>query len=194
MAFPRRRLMSMTRRAALVGASLTVALAVVAWLGASADTSPLKRVEAPWTVARDVAYGPLEHQRLDLVYDKSLSPLRPAIVMIHPGGWMQGDKSAYHGWMGPYAREGYVTVSVDFRPSGVARFPAAVEDVELALRWLRDHAADYGVDPERIGVTGYSSGAHLAMMLARRENGVKAAVCVSGVYDFLMETRGAFPN
>jgi acetyl esterase/lipase len=170
------------------------ALAVVAWMGASAETSPLGRIEAPLAVARDVAYGPLEHQRLDLVYDKTRSRLRPAIVMVHPGGWMQGDKSAYHGWMGPYAREGYVTVSVDFRPSGAAKFPAAVEDVELALRWLRDHAADYGIDPARIGVTGWSSGAHLAMTLALKENGVKAAVCVSGVYDFLMETHGAFPN
>jgi acetyl esterase/lipase len=184
----------MKRRTALLAASLTAALAVVAWLGVSTDTSPLARLEKPWAAARDVAYGAGEHQRLDIVYDRTLSRPRPAVVMIHQGGWTQGDKSAYHGWMAPFARSGYVTVSVNFRPSGVDRYPAAVDDCELALRWLRDHATSYGVDPARIGVTGWSSGAHLAMMLALRGNEVKAAVCVSGVYDFLMEAAGAFPN
>lgn len=120
---------------------------------------------------------------------------------------MQGDTSAYHGMMAEYARLGYVTASLDFRPSGTAVFPAAFQDCRKALRWLRARAGTYGIDPRRIGVTGHSSGAHLAMLLALADEEfeletdgsgtsgrVQAAVCVSGVYDFLMEERGSFPN
>ncbi len=120
---------------------------------------------------------------------------------------MEGDKSSYQRSMVRYAQLGYVTVSINFRPSGKAEFPAAIEDCKLAIRWLRTHAATYGVDPDRIGVTGWSSGAHLAMLLALSDDEfnqgkespgvssrVQAAVCVSGVYDFLMEKQGQFPN
>lgn len=118
---------------------------------------------------------------------------------------MQGDKSAYHGMLAEYARLGCVTASLDFRPSGTAVFPAAFQDRRKALRWLRARAGTYGIDPRRIGVTGHSSGAHPAMLLALADEEfeietdgsgtsgrVQAAVCVSGVYDFLMEERGSF--
>ena len=174
------------------------AVAVVAALGALRDNSPLGQAPASLAVVRNVAYGPEAHHRLDLVHGRDVARLRPALVMIHPGGWMQGDRSAYHGWMVPYARLGYVTVSLDFRPSTVAPYPAAIRDVQRAVRWLRTNAAAYGVDPARIGVTGHSSGAHLAALLAFEpdEDGgrVQAVVAISGVYDFLMKERGAFPN
>ena len=191
----------------LVGVSIAAAVVVVAILAYSVDTSPLASLPDHLTVERDVSYGPSEYQLLDIAYEQSTSRLHPAIVMIHQGGWMEGDKSSYHDLMVRYAPLGYVTVSIDFRPSGEARFPAALEDCRLAIRWLRVHAATYGVDPERIGVTGWSSGAHLAMLLALSDDEVdqtgeyqgvssrvQAAVCVSGVYDLLMEERGQFPN
>jgi len=190
-----------------VAASLSAVLATVALAGYLVDSSPLADLADPLAVQRDVSYGPGAHHVLDIAYDRALARLRPAIVMIHPGGWMQGDKAAYHGLMADYARLGYVTVSINFRPSGVAKYPAAIEDCKRAIRWLRFHAATYGVDPKRIGVTGWSSGAHLAMLLALSDDSfekddefqgvsgrVQAAICVSGVYDFLMERRGRFPN
>ncbi len=162
------------------------------------DKAPLLKMPANLELRRDVPYGPLGHQALDLLHDPAPSPPRPAIVMIHPGGWMMGDKSAYHGLMIEYAQMGYVTVSINFRPSGVATFPAAFDDGRLALRWLRANATSCGVDPARIGVTGWSSGAHLAMLLALADGDaaerVQAAVCFAGVYDFLMDRQGAFPN
>lgn len=188
-------------------AFLVAAGVVVAILGSSVDTSPLARLPDSLAVARGVSYGPGKHHTLDVAYERARSRPRPAIVMIHPGGWMRGDKSAYHALMAEYAQRGYATVSINFRPSGAARFPAALQDCKRAVRWLRVHAADYGVDPGRIGVTGWSSGAHLAMLVALTDDDfekggespgvssrVQAAVCVSGVYDFLLQNGGRFPN
>ncbi len=178
-----------------VSGVLSVALAVVVLLAFTRDPSALADLPETQAVEREVSYGPGPYHTLDIVYERARARLRPAILMIHPGGWMQGDKSAYHGLMAEYAGLGYVTASLDFRPSGVAPFPAAIDDCRLALRWLRALAARFGVDPERIGVTGWSSGAHLAMLLAvSGEERVQAAACVSGVYDLLLEEGGAFPN
>ena len=65
-----------------------------------------------------------------------------------------------------YALKGYVTLSIDYRLHGDSPFPASMEDVDCAVRWLRAHASEYDVDPERIGAYGHSAGAHLALMLA----------------------------
>jgi len=173
------------------------------------DPSPLTHLPDGLEVRRDVPYGNHKYHKLDIVSARDRVLPRPAIVMIHEGAWMAGDKSSYHSLMAEYAQLGYVTASIDFRPSTVARFPAAVEDCRRAVRWLRMHASEFGIDPKRIGVMGYSSGAHLAMMLALDDQAdprkgaapdshgssrVQAAVCVSGVYDLLLEEKGDFPN
>ncbi|MGC9472348.1 MAG: alpha/beta fold hydrolase [Bacteroidales bacterium] len=96
------------------------------------------------------------------------SELRPALVIVHGGGWAAGSKSVdvYQKMMLDYARKGYVTINVEYRLTGEAPFPACIEDVKCAVRWLRAHADQYRVDPERIGGYGHSAGAHLALMLA----------------------------
>ena len=175
-----------------ITAALAAAFAGVLGFAFTRDPSPLARLPSPMAAVRDAAYGPGPSHRLDVAFEPGRP--RPAVVMIHPGGWMQGDKSAYHALMAEYAAFGYATVSLNFRPSGVARFPAAIDDCRLALRWLRANAPAYGIDPARIAVMGWSSGAHLAMLLALTDGDVQAVVAVSGVYDFLMEERGAFPN
>jgi acetyl esterase/lipase len=79
-----------------------------------------------------------------------------------------GSKSdpVYQKMMLDYALKGYVTINVNYRLTGEAPFPACIEDVKSAVRWLRAHAASYHVDPDRIGGYGHSAGAHLALMLA----------------------------
>lgn len=166
-----------------VAGLIVAALAVVAWLGATHDTSILARAPGALAVERDLDYGPAA---LDLARPKGVGP-RPAILMIHPGGWFSGDKTAYHALMLEYASLGYVAVSLNFRHEP---FPAPLDDLRRALAWLRQRE---DVDPARIGVMGWSSGAHLALLLATTEN-VRAAVGFAGVYDFLMETSGPFPN
>ncbi len=91
----------------------------------------------------------------------------PALVIVHGGGWRSGDKGGGQWRSLPlqYASKGYVCISLNYRLTGEAPFPACLEDVKCAVRWLRAHAAEYGVDPDRIGAYGNSAGAHLVSML-----------------------------
>jgi acetyl esterase/lipase len=89
----------------------------------------------------------------------------PAILWLHGGGWERGDKNGSSGARF-LAAEGFVTASIYYRLSVEAKFPADVEDCKCAVRYLRANAARYGVDPDRIGVAGASSGGHLALLVA----------------------------
>jgi acetyl esterase/lipase len=111
---------------------------------------------------------------LDLAMPKQpAKKLRPAIVVIHGGGWIEGDKSSFSvfknrppGNIIEFARLGFVAVTINYRLSREAPFPAALDDCRTAVRWLRAHASEYQVDPERIGAWGNSAGGHLALLLA----------------------------
>lgn len=87
----------------------------------------------------------------------------PAVIYIHGGAWMYGDRTANRSAF--LAARGFFTVSIDYRSSLQARFPAQLEDARAAVRWLRANAARYQVDPERIGIWGHSAGAHLAALV-----------------------------
>lgn len=122
-------------------------------------------------IIKDIAYreGDSDAWRLDLAMPtEQTEELRPALVIIHGGGWRAGSKSVdvFQKMMSEYAKKGYVTINIDYRLTGEAPFPACIEDVKCAVRWLRAHAEQYHVDPNRIGAYGHSAGAHLAMMLA----------------------------
>jgi len=122
-------------------------------------------------VVRDIPYraGDSNAWRLDLaMLAAQPGELRPALVIVHGGGWREGSRNVdvFQKMMTDYAKKGYVTVNIDYRLTGEAPFPACIEDVKCAVRWLRAHAGEYQVDPERIGAYGHSAGAHLALMLA----------------------------
>jgi acetyl esterase/lipase len=110
-------------------------------------------------------YGERE-VKLDLYRPKERKDPVPAIVCIHGGGWFKGERSSMTNLAMALAARGFVTVSISYRLSGEAKFPAAIEDVKAAVRWLRANAATYGIDPANIGVTGLSAGGHLAALLA----------------------------
>lgn len=90
----------------------------------------------------------------------------PAIVCIHGGGWQKGTRATHGNLAKALAARGYVTVTISYRLSGEARFPAQIQDCKAAVRWLRANAKKYGVDPEKIGAAGLSAGGHLAALLA----------------------------
>jgi acetyl esterase/lipase len=98
---------------------------------------------------------------------------RPAVVHFHGGGWRTGERSslgpAVDGLglspIGQLADAGFVVASADYRLSTGATFPAQLEDAKAAVRWLRSHAAEYGVDPHRIYAWGDSAGGHLAALV-----------------------------
>ena len=127
----------------------------------------LKRTPDGVTVLPDIAYREGNNAwKLDLAMSKEHSDApRPAIVYIHGGGWKKGDKRGKGiGAVLDYAAKGYVCISVNYRLDVDKK--ACVEDVKCATRWLRAHAEEYNLDPDRIGAAGNSSGGHLALMLA----------------------------
>ncbi len=102
---------------------------------------------------------------LDLYSPKDRSQPAPAVIFIHGGAWKSGNREVYHYYCAKFAERGYVAATVSYRLSAVAPFPAAVEDVKCAVRWLRANAERLGVDPDRIAAAGGSAGGHLSMML-----------------------------
>ena len=130
----------------------------------------LRAADPAHRVTSDVAYLPTERaEKLDLYVpvQRAAGALSPAVVWVHGGGWMRGDKAegSAKEICATLAEAGYVTASINYR-IGASAWPQNVRDVKSAIRFLRAHAAEYGIDPERIGVGGASAGAHLAMMAA----------------------------
>ncbi len=116
---------------------------------------------------QDVEYGKGgdEVLHLDIARPEKESPPRACVVVIHGGAWRAGNKSAHTNIVFDLAKRGYVAATVQYRFCPKHRFPAQVEDVKCAVRYLRAHADKYGIDPKRIGAVGFSAGAHLSMML-----------------------------
>ncbi len=100
--------------------------------------------------------------RLYVAYTPGSDP-KPAVIHFHGGGWRKGNPSEKTArWL---AEEGFVGISVEYRLSSEAIFPAAVHDCKTSVRWTRANAEKYGIDPDRIGVFGGSAGGHLAALL-----------------------------
>ena len=107
-------------------------------------------------------------QKLDLYLPETRvgeGPL-PVIVFIHGGGWQNGDKTSGAGKVAPFVASGkFAGVSIGYRLSAEAQWPAQIHDCKAAIRWIKAHAAEYGLDPGRIAVWGTSAGGHLVAML-----------------------------
>jgi acetyl esterase/lipase len=117
-------------------------------------------------VYRDVAYAQdSPAQRLDLYLPATGKPPYPVLVGIHGGGFISGDKddgqitAALQG-----LTRGYAVANLDYRLAPEAPFPAAIVDVEAAIRWLRAHAGEYGLDGSRVALWGDSAGGNLAAL------------------------------
>ena len=129
------------------------------------------------TVLRDLEYaryelGGQEHALLlDLYLPEQSTPKPfPLLIYIHGGGWIEGSKDNCPG--ATFAQRGYTMACVSYRLPDLTggcpqarSFPAQIHDVKAAVRWLRGHAEEYGLDPERFGAMGDSSGGHLAALL-----------------------------
>lgn len=125
------------------------------------------------TVERDVVYASRDgvELKLNIARPRASNPLHPAIVFVHGGGWRYGDRGIYLDEAQEAARRGYVAATISYRltdpdEAGLARnpFPAQIEDVKSAIHWLRFHAREYNIDPNRLGVMGKSAGGHLSLL------------------------------
>ncbi|MGB7086492.1 MAG: alpha/beta hydrolase [Phormidesmis sp.] len=128
---------------------------------------------------------------LDL-YQPSRPGQYPVILTIYGGSWMRGTPAESERLSRFLAARGYVVAAIDYRHEPDHRFPAQLQDVRAALAFVRDHADDYEIDPNRIGLLGWSAGAHLAMLTgfqpgAKVQSKVQSIVSYYGPIDL---TRG----
>lgn len=151
-------------------------------------------------VTRDIVYRRVAGTvlKLDVVAPADGGAGRPAIMQIHGGSWVMGDKGE-QGWplMSHLAANGWVCFNLNYRLSPGATFPDHLIDLKAGLAWIREHADEWGIDPDFIAVTGGSAGGHLAALMALTANdpeyqpgfeeadtSLQAAVPLYGVYDF----------
>jgi acetyl esterase/lipase len=180
--------------------------------GVQPDASPLHGLRHPFRMRREgvetirnVEYGaPLPGDKgrrnlLDIVRPVAPGERRPALLQIHGGGWVIGDKEQQgQPLMAHLASRGWVCFAINYRLSPQATFPDHIVDVKRAIRWIRAHAAEQGADPDFLCVTGGSAGGHLSALAAVSANDPRfqpgfeevdtrlaAAVPFYGVYDFL---------
>ncbi len=202
---PRRTQSTVTRRTALAGlgaGALGLAFAGTAHPASAQDDTP-----ETLQYQTDVVYGTAGGVDLilDVVRPSDRPAPRPAVVVIHGGGLIQGSRWDHGEAAIALALAGYATFTIEYRlfsqEDGANPWPAQLDDAQRAVRWVRANAAAYGVDPDRIGAFGFSSGGQLAAFLATRETRDNAdpeladysskatcAVTLGGLFDF------TFPN
>ena len=129
-------------------------------------------VPADLEAFKDIEYKKIDSVslQLDVYRKKGLNAPAPAIIFVHGGSWRTGKRQDYLPYLIDYAEKGYVAVTVSYRLQQVAKFPAAVSDVICAVKWVKTHAKEYGIDPERIALLGASAGGHLVLMAAYANN------------------------
>jgi acetyl esterase/lipase len=166
--------MMSTRRTLLAGAALAPACAMAPWL--------VGRVVAQEAVAIekeiDVPYGQTGQPGSDeLILDLYRPPIRdaprPAVVIVHGGAWTIRSKDDWSDNAQKLAEAGYVVFNLNYRlmkPDGTNPWPDQFDDVQRAVRWVRANAAMYGVDPERVGAVGHSSGGQMVGLLGTRDS------------------------
>ena len=125
------------------------------------------------TVEDGIVVGTADGRELkaDLFTPPSGTANRAGILLVHGGSWRNGDRAQLRGYGILLGRAGYTLLSCEYRLVPSAIWPAQIHDVKAALRWVRANADHYGVDPDKITVSGNSAGAHLALMLASLTDG-----------------------
>ena len=98
------------------------------------------------------------------------------VLLVHGGAWYQGDRSQLRGYGILLGRVGYTCLACEYRLTPGGQWPAQIDDVNVALRYLHEHAPELGVDPAKIAVSGNSAGGHLALMAAAKPVAPIAAV------------------
>jgi acetyl esterase/lipase len=168
---------------------------------AASPPSSAPAPSAAGPVHENVTYGSANGETLlvDIFEPAASEHPRPAVVLIHGGGWTSFDKSTMRTLAQFLARSGFVAVSVDYRlfHDDKNRWPAQLDDVQRSVRWLRANASKYNLDPQHIGAYGHSAGAQLAALLgmldtrdnsdaalAKYSSKVQAVVDASGPTEF----------
>ena len=120
-------------------------------------------------IEKDVIYGKADNAdlKMDIYYPAEGTGNSPALIYVHGGAWIEGDKSSGVGikYIPDLVKRGYLVASVNYRLAPKYKFPAQIEDVKCAVRFLRFNAKKYGINPEKIGAFGGSAGGHIVLLL-----------------------------
>lgn len=154
------------RRAVL--ASLVLVIAAATWTPQVAESAEGRRRRIDFqdaNVVRNLIYKRVDGRnlQLDIYSPKSITHPLPVVLWIHGHRWSYGSKKQRPPVN--FVAQGYIVVCLDYRLSGEAPFPAAIEDCKAAVRWLRANATTYHIDSDHIGAGGHSAGGHLAALL-----------------------------
>jgi acetyl esterase/lipase len=143
---------------------------------------------AEYQIEANVHYDRYPETVLDILQARAPAlQNRPGAIVIHGGGWVEGDKeSVVERFCLPLIRRGFVVANVEYRLAKAAPAPAAVLDVRNAAKWFHDHAADYKVDADRILAMGDSAGGHLALMTGMTPGSAELgpATKIAAIVDF----------
>lgn len=146
--------------------------------------------EEGYEVHRNLVYSKPagEELLLDAYVPDGSGPL-PAILVVHGGAWKSGNKFQLSGYARALAQRGFAAFAINYRLAPKHKHPAQIEDCRAAVKWIRAHAKDYRVDPDRLGAVGYSAGAHLVTLLGTErdrtsETQVRAVVAGGTPIDF----------
>ncbi|WP_345950371.1 alpha/beta hydrolase [Mucilaginibacter sp. PAMB04274] len=121
---------------------------------------------------------------------KAAQKLLPAVIIIHGGGWRSGSRTQHHPLAARLAEQGFVCFTPAYRLSTHALYPAAVQDLQAAISWIKANAKKYKVDTQRIVVCGFSAGGQLATLLGTTVPGIKAIVDIDGTLAFIHPESG----
>jgi len=128
----------------------------------------LQQSNQPYTgLHTDIPIGQIEGVNLSINIAFPQTPSatsRPVVLLIHGGGFISGSKDSKNKQIQRFAKQGYVAASAMYRLANVAKFPAQIEDIQLAIRFLKTNANRYNIHPEKIIVSGSSAGSYLAAM------------------------------
>ncbi|MCU4164549.1 alpha/beta hydrolase fold domain-containing protein [Carboxylicivirga caseinilyticus] len=112
----------------------------------------------------------------------------PAVIMVHGGGWRSGTKDMQVPMAQMIAKEGFVTIPVEYQLSLEAKYPAAVHNIKAAIRWVRANAEKYDINPDKIAISGCSAGGHLAALIGMT-NGLEHFEGKMGLLDYSSEVQ-----
>lgn len=148
--------------------------------GAPTVSAPEPRTQA-FQVQRALTYATFQGQALQAdVYRPAGAGPHPVLLLVHGGGWVGGQREDMDEIAARAAARGYGVVNLSYRFAPAHRHPAQIEDVRAALRWARNNAAGWNFDAQRVGVWGYSAGAHLAALLGTQGGDTRVQAVVAG--------------
>lgn len=149
---------------------LFLGLVLALCLGLAGSLFWLSQKNASVRVQSEIQYGLINHQPLLLDIYLPQTPTtakRPGVILVHGGGWLEGDKKDFADLARGLADKGYLSFSVNYRlvTADANKFPTQIEDVQRAVRWIRAHAAEYNLDGDRLCAIGSSAGGQLVALL-----------------------------